>query len=464
MARKTLLEAIEASLLSLGDGDDTNRRVTRSAALAANEGNPGDDPMIELFLTGLATYVTSGFVDAAPQMRAALRRMVDDSSLSTEHMVRCLIPASYFSRALWDIELHDAVMTRVGRLCRERGELRPLYVTLQALTDSSIWAGRFDAAATFIDQSADIAAALGEALFAHDMIRTAVASSRGQEAEVRAATADHFVRSREFVHGVLSLRSHMSVLEIDLGLGRYGEALEHASVVYANDLLALGNLNLPNTIEAAIRSGERAQADVALERLTLRATAADTPWALGLLARSRALLADDDAAESLYREAIGIFEPTRLAVDLARSHLVFGEWLRRQNRRIDARDHLRVAHEMFATMGSEAFAGRAHAELLATGEHARKRTIETTNVLTPREAHVAQLAADGQTNAEIAAELYIGSTTVDYHLRKVFRKLAVTSRRQLRDVSGRRLRVPPDASDRFSDRRFVRRRCGSSRR
>ena len=133
-----------------------------------------------------------------------------------------------------------------------------------------------------------------------------------------------------------------------------------------------------------------------------------------------------------YREAIALFERTRLAVELARSRLVYGEWLRRQNRRIDARAELRATYDTFATMGSDAFANRAHAELLATGEHARKRSVETANVLTPRELHVAQLAADGRTNAEIAAELYIGSTTVDYHLRKVFRKLSVTSRRQLK--------------------------------
>ena len=167
--------------------------------------------------------------------------------------------------------------------------------------------------------------------------------------------------------------------------------------------------------------------------MTESTRASGTPWALGVQARSRALLSDGDCAEPLYREAIDQLEPTRLRVDLARTHLLYGEWLRRQRRRVDARDQLRAAHGLFTDFGMEAFAERARIELEATGERARKRTVDTLDQLTPQEAQIARLAAQGDTNREIAGQLFISPSTVEYHLRKAFRKLDVTSRTQLAD-------------------------------
>jgi RNA polymerase sigma factor (sigma-70 family) len=184
-------------------------------------------------------------------------------------------------------------------------------------------------------------------------------------------------------------------------------------------------------IEAAARSGEGGRAAAALQGLTDSTRASGTPWALGVQARSRALLSDHDAAEPLYREAIDQLQATRLRVDLARTHLVYGEWLRRERRRLDARDQLRTAHQLFTDFGMEAFAERARVELEATGEHARKRTTDTLDQLTPQEAQIARLAANGHTNREIAARLFISPSTVEYHLRKAFRKLQVKSRTQL---------------------------------
>ena len=185
-------------------------------------------------------------------------------------------------------------------------------------------------------------------------------------------------------------------------------------------------------IEAAVRSGKAELAVAALVRLSQTTAAGGTDWALGIEARSRALLSDNETAERLYREAIERLQRTRVRVELARAHLLYGEWLRRERRRLDAREQLRRAHELFTEFGMEAFAERARVELGATGEHARRRTVETRDDLTPQEAQISRLAAEGATNQEIAAQLFISPSTVDYHLRKAFRKLGVKSRHQLK--------------------------------
>ena len=176
-----------------------------------------------------------------------------------------------------------------------------------------------------------------------------------------------------------------------------------------------------------------------MKHLEERTGAAGTDWALGVQARSRALLSDGPDADSLYREAIERLERSRITVHVARAHLVYGEWLRRENRRIAAREHLRAAHEMFSTMGAEAFAERARRELLATGETARKRTDETQDALTPQEAQIALLARDGLSNPEIGAQLFLSPRTVQYHLHKVFQKVGLTSRNQLSRLPSSRL-------------------------
>jgi len=189
---------------------------------------------------------------------------------------------------------------------------------------------------------------------------------------------------------------------------------------------------LADLVEAAVRSAKPERAADALARLAEIAEANGTDWSLGFLARSRALAGEEQAAEPLYREAIERLSRTRIRVALARTHLVYGEWLRRENRRVDAREQLRAAHEMLAGMGMEAFAERARRELLATGETVRKRTVETLDDLTPQEAQIGRMAADGLTNPEIGAQLFLSPRTVEWHLRKVFTKLGISSRRQLR--------------------------------
>ena len=185
-------------------------------------------------------------------------------------------------------------------------------------------------------------------------------------------------------------------------------------------------------IEAAARTGRPERAADAIRRLSEATTTAGSDWALGIRARSRALLSDGEPAECLYREAIDRLGRTRVRVELARAHLVYGEWLRRQNRRVDARDQLRTAYEMLTAMGIDGFAERARRELLATGETVRKRTDETASQLTGQEAQIARLAGEGHTNPEIGAQLFLSPRTVEYHLHKIFRKLGISSRRELR--------------------------------
>jgi DNA-binding CsgD family transcriptional regulator len=216
------------------------------------------------------------------------------------------------------------------------------------------------------------------------------------------------------------------------GLGRYEEALVAAQRAEEDPHeLLFSTLGLVELVEAAVRSGRPEPAADALRRLSDKARASGTDWALGVDARSRALLSDGEAADVLYREAIERLGRTHVRVELARAHLLYGEWLRRERRRLDAREQLRHAHKLFTEFGMEAFAERARGELEATGEHARKRTVETRDDLTPQEAQISRLAGDGATNQEIAARLFISPSTVDYHLRKAFRKLGVKSRHQL---------------------------------
>ncbi len=243
---------------------------------------------------------------------------------------------------------------------------------------------------------------------AQELIEAAVASARARgEARVVALAG--------YVGAVLAN-----------GLGRYEAAVEAAQRGCADDDQGYAAFSLTELIEAQVRCGRPAHG--ALERLEERTRAAGTDWALGVLARSRALVSGDEAD---YREAIERLQRTRIRTELARAHLVYGEWLRRADRRVDARAQLRPAHELLAGMGAEAFAERARRELEATGESVRRRTAATRDLLTPQETQIARLAAEGQTNPEIAAQLFISPRTVEYHLRKVFGKLEISSRREL---------------------------------
>jgi DNA-binding CsgD family transcriptional regulator len=227
--------------------------------------------------------------------------------------------------------------------------------------------------------------------------------------------------------------AHWATAVLNNGLCQYDEALAAAEQGSEYpDERGLAALSMAELIEAAARAGQPERAADAMRHLSEATTNAGSDWALGILARSRALLSDGEPAECSYREAINRLSGTRVRVELARAHLVYGEWLRRQNRRMDARDQLRTAYEMLTAMGIDGFAGRARRELLATGENVRKRMAETAVQLTVQEAQIARLAGEGNTNPEIGARLFLSPRTVEYHLHKIFRKLGVSSRRELR--------------------------------
>jgi DNA-binding CsgD family transcriptional regulator len=254
---------------------------------------------------------------------------------------------------------------------------------------------------------------------------------RGREAEARGVAASIMREATARGQGKIVAFAHEALAVLELGLGNYHAALAASRSVFDDDPLYLGTQVLPELIEAAVRSGELDTAAVALDRLAVRASASGSELALGMLARSRALVAEDAEAERWYTEAIERLKRPDAAPQLARAHLLYGEWLRRRRRRRDARDQLRTAHEMFDAIGAGAFARRASVELLATGERARKRSVETVDDLTAQEAQVARLATEGASNPEIAAQLFISPSTVSYHLRKVYRKLGINSRGQL---------------------------------
>ncbi len=286
-------------------------------------------------------------------------------------------------------------------------------------------AGEFTAATLMLDEARLIAEATGNPAVVN--APTILAAWRGREAqasELIEATSEEAATRRW-----TSNNYARSVLYN--GLGRHDAASDAVRDAFQSDPIGYGTLLVPELAEAASRTAHRALLESALEWLSERTRMISSGWASGIEARVRALLSEGEVADGLYRQSIEHLSGSRVRVELARSHLLYGEWLRRERRRLDARKHLRTALEAFTSMGAEAFAHRAERELLATGERARKRTVDTLDQLTPQETQIARLAAEGHTNREIAAQLFISASTVEYHLRKAFRKLDVKSRTQL---------------------------------
>jgi DNA-binding CsgD family transcriptional regulator len=340
------------------------------------------------------------------------------------------LPLATIAPELWDdATWHELTASALG-LARELGALAVLPVALTYRAAVHVHEGEFGAAAGLLEEANAITAATGNAPLGY--ISMMLAAWRGEEPRaldlIEAVVKDATARGggRE-----LGLARYATAV-LHNGLGGYEDALAGARRACEYEDLAFFGWSLAELVEAGARSGASDEASAALRRLAERTSAAGSDWALGIQARSRALLSDRAAADSLYREAIDRLGRSRIAVHLARAHLVYGEWLRREQRRVEAREHLRAAHDMFGRFGAAAFAERARRELQATGETVRKRTMDTRDVLTMQEAQVARLAAVGHTNPEIGAQLFISPRTAEYHLHKVFSKLGISSRRQLR--------------------------------
>jgi len=431
-ARETLLEAAEAALFA---GWSASQAVMPEVA-AATRAMPGvpesEASAADLLLDGFVARAAAGYPAAVPLFRRAIA-MFRSGGLSPGEGLRGFALGGIAAAELWDDQAQHTLASRWIRLARDHGALTALPAALNYGAFAEITAGRFDAAAACTAERSEIITATGNPGI-HGTAGVAELHQlawRGHETDTRRIASAIAREATNTGHVSQSIWVQLGLAVLELGLGNYQAALQCVLGVFSDDHPFTGTHVLPDLVEAAARCGETGIAEAALGRLAERAAAAGTPLALGLLARSRALLASDDNAESLYADAVGHLGQCRAVPQLARAHLVYGEWLRRQRRRRDARDQLRTAHEMFTAMGAGAFAERARIELLATGERARQRTAEMRTELTPQEAQIAWLVSQGDSNRDIAGQLFLSPSTVDYHLRKVYRKLGVVSRTQL---------------------------------
>jgi DNA-binding CsgD family transcriptional regulator len=344
--------------------------------------------------------------------------------------IRWLWLACRVAAFLWDDEVWEVLSGRFVQLARDSGALSVLPLALTTRTGAHLFAGRLVTASSLVDELVAVNEATGANLAPIAALTLAAFRGRATEAAPLLETATNELVRRGEGQGLTFI--HWATAVLHNGLGRYEEALAAARQAAEDPFeVRVALWGLVELIEAAARCGKLELAVDTLGQLSQTTTASGTEWALGVEARSRALLTKGEAAEPLYRQAIEALERTRVRMELARAHLLYGEWLRRERRRVDAREQLRTAHELFTEFGMEAFAERARVELEATGARARKRSAETRDHLTPQEAQICRLAAEGATNQEIAAQLFISASTVDYHLRKAFRKLRVKSRHQL---------------------------------
>jgi DNA-binding CsgD family transcriptional regulator/tetratricopeptide (TPR) repeat protein len=441
LARETYLDTLSAVMFAgrLSNPGGGVLDVSSAARAAPPPSWPPRAP--DLLLDGLAAHFCEGYSAGMPILQRALSAF--GSEMSAEEELRLLWLACITAMHLWDDESWDALSNRHVQLAHEAGALSELPLALSSRIYMHLLAGELTTAASLTEQVQAATEATGSNLAPYGAL--GLAALRGREAEA----AELIETSRKEVElrgeGIGITVTGWAKAVLYNGLGRYQKALAAAQQAseYPQDM-GTASWALVELIEAATRSGMRETAVDAHHRLLRMTHVSGTDWALGVEARSHALLSEGETAERLYLESIARLARTRIRVELARVHLLYGEWLRREKRRVDARVQLRTAHEMFASMGAEAFADRAGRELLATGETVRKRTVETRVELTAQEAQVARLARDGLSNQEIGTRLFISPRTVQHHLRKIFTKLGISSRNQLdRVLPSAPATVPP---------------------
>ncbi|GAA2159841.1 helix-turn-helix transcriptional regulator [Actinomadura napierensis] len=430
-AREAYIDAMGSAVFAGRLGEPGLLRTVAEAARTAPAGPPPARPA-DALLDGLVARFAEGIGQGAPPLKRVLRTFRQEARRNPDDNMRWLWLTYLVAADMWDdVTLHDLAEYAV-QAAREMGALHFLPQALTYRAAVHIYAGQFDAAATLIEESDAILKVTGNSYFGFAV--TLLRAWRGgadapAQLEAAADLASTWGEGR-----AISQCLYMSAL-VHNAFGRYQDALDYAERACGHDDLGATGFALVELVEAAAYSKAPEAATAALRRLEERTTAGGTDWALGVLARSKALLSDGQAADLLYREAIERLQRSRAAVYLARTHLVYGEWLRRENRRLDAREHLRTAYEMLQSFGATAFAHRAQRELLVTGETVRKHTAGTpAGGLTPQEGQIAHLARTGLSNPEIGARLFISPRTVEYHLSKVFTKLAITSRQQLAEA------------------------------
>jgi DNA-binding CsgD family transcriptional regulator len=427
-ARETYLDAMTAALFAGKLANAVHARDVAEAILAAPHRREASRAS-ERLLQGLALLVAEGPGAGTPVSRQALE-LFRGEAVTTDERLRWSWLAGRTAAIIWDYDAWDALTTRQLEVARAAGAFGVLPLTLSESAGVRLFAGRLSEAEALIEQVEAVADATDARTARYAAV--SVAAFRGYEQEARRlidASAQDFAARGEGMGVTLTRWASAALYN---GLARYEEAYTAAEEAledpYEPGFWPSATIEL---IEAATRTGRAAAAIPAFERLTESTSASGTVWAAAVEDRCRALLSEGALAEESYRSAIDRLLPTALRLDLARTHLLFGEWLRRASRPAEAREQLRIAHTLFSEFGSEGYMERARIELRATGEHARKTSPDTSTRLTPQETRIAQLVAQGGSNAEIAAQMFISPSTVEYHLHKVFRKLGVRSRTQL---------------------------------
>jgi DNA-binding CsgD family transcriptional regulator len=433
LARATHLEALGAAIWA---GDLERPGALLEAAEAARAAPPAHDPpdAVDVVLEAFAVRLTGGYVAAAPALQHALATVqaldVPALDLGRWLWLTGARAAGLIAMELWDADAWHALASRQVQVARETSALGQLQFALNFFARSQLASGNLNEVAVLVEEERVIAQAMGNPAVGYEEML--LAALRGQESRA-SELIDRMVQAAS-AHG-LGRMVHVATYAKAMlynGIGRYDAARDAAQAAFAHrEHVGFGPFVVGELAEAASRTGHRALVEAALEWVSERARVTPTDWALGIEARVRALLSEAEAAESAYLQSIERLGRTRLRVEAARSQLLYGEWLRRERRRADARERLRTAHGVFDAMGADGFAERARHELLATGETVRKRTDDTRDELTPQEEHIARLALAGRTNPEIGAELFLSPRTVEWHLKKVFMKLGISSRKGL---------------------------------
>ena len=430
LARDAYLDALTAALFAgrLASGP-TVREVADAIRATPPPNAPGKG---DALLDGLAVLFTEGYAPAVPLSHRAVQAFVSEE-LTSDEAPRFTWLAGATAAALWDDLSWDVLTGRHLETAREAGALSALPLALHTRAVMLVFTGDLGGAASLVEEARSLAEPTGGENRLVPYGEAGLVAVRGHEAEAEPLIQTWLDDAAARGEGIGVTMMQWARAALRNGLGRYREAFEAAQEA-SRDPLEVGapRWALAELVEAGARCGATTAASAALEELSAMARASGTEWALGIEASRRALLRDDAIAEELYREAIERLSRTRVHLELARAQVLFGEWLRRRGRRVEARSHLRTAYNAFTAMGADAFADRAGHELLATGETVRKRTETASTDLTAQEAHIARLAARGLTNSEIGAALYISARTVEGHLRTTFIKLGVSSRRELR--------------------------------
>ncbi|MGW9632044.1 ATP-binding protein [Agromyces sp. NPDC055520] len=429
LSRETYLDALDAAIVTGRDG--TGVRQVAEAARAA-PASPGSPRPADLLLDGLVTTFTEGYVSGLPGLRRALMAFCSDEpdtdAASDVDLRRWGWLVARTAMAVFDDGLAHDLASRHTRLAREAGAMSALPTALLVESVMLVLFGEFTRAA---EQTMIASVTRTVPLLHAQLILSAWRGSSHDTAEIHAAIVQE---STVLGHSTEVSLTQYGLAVLHNGAGDYRASQVAAAAAFESDELRHSNLAHSELIEAAWRSGQPESAVDAFDELCSRAVASGTPWALGLAARARALTSIGSDAEEHYREAIEQLARSRMTTQLARTHLVYGEWLRREGRRQDAREQLRTAHELLSEMGAEAFAARAARELVATGEHPRKRLAQPADALTSHELHIARLVATGATSREVGEQLFLSPRTIEAHLRNIFRKLGITSRRQLREL------------------------------